>query len=46
VLSIVGMNMEGLHRVGDIFIKISVNCVLNYVLYFFYVFIFMGFSCV
>jgi hypothetical protein len=31
----VGRNVEGLHVVGDIFIKISVICVLNYVLHLF-----------
>jgi hypothetical protein len=32
VWSKAGRNVEGLHAVGDIFIKISVKCVLNYVL--------------
>jgi hypothetical protein len=36
--------VEFLHTVGDIFTNISVNCVLNYMLHFYYVCIyFYGF---
>jgi hypothetical protein len=35
--------MEGLHAVGDIFTKISVNCVLNYMLHYYVCVYFYGF---
>jgi hypothetical protein len=38
--------VEGLHAIGDIFTKISVNCVLNYMLHYYVCIFFMGFSCV
>jgi hypothetical protein len=38
--------MEGLHAVGDIITKISVNCVLNYMLHYYLCVYFYGFSCV
>jgi hypothetical protein len=37
--------MEGLHIVGDIITKISVNCVLIYMLHYYLCVIFMGNSC-
>jgi hypothetical protein len=37
--------MEGLHAVGDILSKISVNCVLIYMLHYYLCVIFMGISC-
>jgi hypothetical protein len=36
--------MEGMHAVGDILIKISVNCVLNYMLHYYLCVYFYGFS--
>jgi hypothetical protein len=39
----VGRNVEGLHPVGDIFTKISVNCVLNYMLHYYVCVYFYGF---
>jgi hypothetical protein len=38
--------MEVFHAIGDIFTKMSVNCVLNYMLHYYLCVIFMGFSCV
>jgi hypothetical protein len=39
--------MEGLHVVGDIFTKISVNCLLNYMLHYYLCIYFYGvFMCV
>jgi hypothetical protein len=38
--------MEGLDAVGNIFTKISVNCVLNYMPRYYFCVYFMGFSCV
>jgi hypothetical protein len=38
--------MEGLYAIGDIFTKISVNCVLNYMLHYYVCVYFYGFSCV
>jgi hypothetical protein len=35
--------VEGLHTVGDIFTKISVNCVLNYMLHYYLCVYFYGF---
>jgi hypothetical protein len=35
--------VEGLHIVGDIFTKISVNCVLNYMLHYYVCIYFYGF---
>jgi hypothetical protein len=43
VWSKAGRNVEGLHAVGDIFTKISVNCVLNYMLHYYLCVYFYGF---
>jgi hypothetical protein len=43
VWSKAGRNVEGLHAVGDIFTKISVNCVLNYMLHYYVCVYFFGF---
>jgi hypothetical protein len=37
--------MEGVDTIGDIITKISVNCVLNYMLHYYLCVYFMGFSC-
>jgi hypothetical protein len=37
------MFVEGLHAVGDILTKISVNCVLNYMLHYYLCVCFYGF---
>jgi hypothetical protein len=37
--------VEDLHEVGDILSKISVNCVLIYMLHYYLCVIFMGISC-
>jgi hypothetical protein len=39
-----GLFMEGVHAFGDIFTKISVNCVINLHYALLFVFIFMGLS--
>jgi hypothetical protein len=36
--------MEGLHAIGDIFTKISVKCVLNYMFHYYLCIYFYGFS--
>jgi hypothetical protein len=41
--SMAGRNVEGLHAIDDLFIKISVNCVLNYVLHYYLCVYFYGF---
>jgi hypothetical protein len=46
VWSKAGRFVEGLHTVGDIFTKISVNCVLNYMLHYYLCVYFYGFLCV
>jgi hypothetical protein len=43
VWSKAGRFVEGLHAVGDIFTKISVNCVLNYMLHYYLCVYFYGF---
>jgi hypothetical protein len=45
VWSKAGRFVEGLHVVGDIITKISVNCVLIYMLHYYLCVIFMGISC-
>jgi mannose/fructose/N-acetylgalactosamine-specific phosphotransferase system component IIC len=43
VWSKAGRFVEGLHAVGDILTKISVNCVLNYMLHYYLCVYFYGF---
>jgi hypothetical protein len=44
VWSKVGRFVEGLHTVGDILTRVSVNCVLIYMLHYYLCVIFMGIS--